>query len=282
MRDDARQDGGVACRACRETRRAPAGRRAASADRAWRGRVRADRRWPESRAPVCRRAAPRSAPVRNGAEAGMLKTLDYWFSIHCVVPAKAGTHTHEPSRQAARVWVPALASLGRDDGNYLRAGLDRRFRGGNGCPACRHASTGPPAAGRAGGLLRRRDRTARSAKIRPAGAPLKQRGRKDRSAGIDERRDLLLGARAASGRPAPWRNRRARHSRCCLRSGASSSKASILAGSKVSREPRQVGLHAVDPDRVGIDMEERRIAELRQRLAPRRRRCRAADRARRR
>ena len=48
--------------------------------------------------------------------------------------------------------------------------------------------------------------------------------------------------------------------------GASSSSASIAAGSKASASRARFGLHAVDPERVGIDEEERRVAELRQRL----------------
>ena len=69
-RDDARQDGGVALEFVEEHRRARAGRRAGSADRALSARVRADRCWPESRAPVCRRAAHRSAPAETAPRRG--------------------------------------------------------------------------------------------------------------------------------------------------------------------------------------------------------------------
>ena len=40
----------------------------------------------------------------------------------------------------------------------------------------------------------------------------------------------------------------------------------MRAGIEGGGEPAQVGRHAVDPDGVGIDVEERRVAELRQRL----------------
>ena len=74
-RDDARQDRGLPVERGRGRRRAPAGRRAASADKEWHAQVRADRAKPESRRPGCRRAARRSAPAETAAEAGMLKTL---------------------------------------------------------------------------------------------------------------------------------------------------------------------------------------------------------------
>ena len=40
----------------------------------------------------------------------------------------------------------------------------------------------------------------------------------------------------------------------------------MLVGPERGGEPFEIGLHAVDPDRVGIDVEERLAAEQRQRL----------------
>ena len=48
--------------------------------------------------------------------------------------------------------------------------------------------------------------------------------------------------------------------------GAISSRMSIRVGIEGFGQPRQIGPHAVDPHRVGIEMEERRVAQQRQRL----------------
>ena len=92
-----------------------------------------------------------------------------------------------------------------------------------------------------------------------------ERRRQDRGAGIDERHHVALAAAlepavgghreiAAAGIAGGGRGRRHQQQRVHAR------------GVERGREPLEIGHHAVDPDGVGIDQEERPAAELRHRL----------------
>ena len=115
----------------------------------------------------------------------------------------------------------------------------------------------PP--GRAGAVEQPRQRKFAGGRIR------EQRRRKDRRAGIDERHDLVFrappqpavgqhGEVAAPGIADAARRRRQQQQH--IHRG----------GIEGVAKPREIRLHAVDPHGVGIDVEERRVAEQRQGL----------------
>ena len=92
---------------------------------------------------------------------------------------------------------------------------------------------------------------------------VEQRGRQDRRAGIDIGRDLLL---AALLQPAVRRHGEVAAPGIADAGCDRRQQQQRVHGAGIERlgEPRQVGRHAVDPDGVGVDVEERLAAELRQ------------------
>ena len=221
--------------------RARARRRAASAGTASRSRAPADRR---ARKALDQRAV-RNARIsvgRNGAEAGMVKTRGR--SAWAVHRARFGRHARQGCNPRSRKIAASAASIaaGRAD---------------------MHPGAFEPQAEQPPGLDRAIEHAVeRELALRRIG---EQRGREHRGARIDERRHLALGARAQP----PVRRHREIAAPLIADAGRGrrEQQQDIHAGrDRTRREPREIRRHALDPERVGIHEEKRRVAEQRQRL----------------